>query len=211
MAKVFVTSTINLPVESVQTIIDIDDPRVNIPAKESMSIFAKKQDDERKFRSMNSIMIVNPDFVGSRDIPDDQIARQHDIVIINELRRRKIEKTNEMKFYKINLVFRNGNTSSMIVPSYVKIYSAHTGTFIPVEFIRSRNLLIDAAGNYVKTSDAEQVEDFKLTDYYSYKVIYEVDEKFVENGHAYPGICNFYLNNLLCNIPYNNFQIKDTE
>lgn len=209
MTKVFVTSTVNLPVESVHSIINIDDPRVNVPANEVQNLFAKYQSDESKFRSMNSIMLVDSDFVGSKEIPDNMIERQHDIVIINEVRRKKIEKTNEVKFFKVQVNFRNGNSDTMILPSYVKLFSAHTGNFIPVEFIRSRNLLLDSAGNYVKVYDTEQVEDFKMTDYYSYKVIYEVDEKFVENGRAVPGICNFYLNNLLCNIPFNNFQIKE--
>ena len=210
MAKVFVTSTINLPVESTQTIIDVDDPRVDVPAEEAFSTFSKRQDDERKFRSMNSIMVVEPEYTGQRDIPDEKIQRDHDIVIIKDIKKRRVEKTG-IKMFKLNVIFRNGNQKTMILPSYVKLYSSHTGNFIPVEFIRSRNLLMDYQGDYAKVADSVELENFPMTDYYSYKVIYEIDENYINNGHAIPGVCNFYLNGLLCNISFINLQMKDEE
>lgn len=65
----------------------------------------------------------------------------------------------------------------------------------------------------VKIADTEQV-DFKMTDFYNINVIYEVNDVDVEddvnnNRRHLNESCNFYLNGILSNVSYNNFQKKD--
>ena len=108
--------------------------------------------------------------------------------------------------FKLTVKYYNEKEKTIIVPSYVKFYSAHTCSFVSAEYIRSRHILLDAAGHYVKAMDSEEITDFKPTDFYSFKVLYEIDDKYIENGKVQPGVCNFYLNDILCNISYNSFQ-----
>ena len=61
--------------------------------------------------------------------------------------------------------------------------------------------------NLVKIEDAEVIEDFKMTNYYNIKVAYEKDE----NNETQKIWFNFYLNKILANVSYNNFQKKDKE
>ena len=213
MNKSFVTMLINLPVESVGSIIDIDNPKVNVSAQEALQTFQSRKEDEKHFRSMNSFMKVVDGFVfpeNSRDktVPDEFIVKNHDVVIINDIKKKMIMNSAEspLRMFRLTLKYYNEAQKTIIVPSYVKFYSAHTCTFISAEFIRSRHILLDSSGHYVKALDSEEVTDFKPTDFYSFKVLYEIDDKYIENGKIQPWICNFYLNDLLCNISYNSFQ-----
>ena len=79
--------------------------------------------------------------------------------------------------------------------------------YIPVEFLKSRDILLDVSGRMVKIEDAEVIEDFEMTNYYNIKVAYEKDE----NNETQKIWFNFYLNGILANVSYNNFQKKDKE
>lgn len=214
MSKSFVTMIINLPAESVKSIIDIDNPKVNISAQEALQTFQSRKDDERHFRSMNSFMKVSEDYVPEAtrnvSIPDEFIIKNHDVVVIYDIKKRPVSSglENPLRMFKLSVKFYDGTENTFIIPSYVKFYSAHTCSFISVEYVRSRHILLDGAGRYVKALDSEEVVDFKPTDFYSYKVLYEIDDKYIDNKKVLPGICNFYLNNLLCNISYNSFQAQ---
>ena len=76
-----------------------------------------------------------------------------------------------------------------------------------MEFLKSRDILLDVSGRMVKIEDAEVIEDFEMTNYYNIKVAYENDE----NNETQKIWFNFYLNGILANVSYNNFQKKDKE
>lgn len=215
MTKKSIATSINLPVESVKTIIDVDDRGVEIPISDALNIFVSQNDkdgDDVKIRTMNSIAYVPSEYVDQRSIPLDVIEVEHDDVNIVNIKKRQIEKTNDLKFFKVKLTFINDLTREFIVPSFVKFYSSRTGSFVPVEFLRSRHILTDYTGNIVKADDSELVEDFKMTDYYTIKVVYDLEEKNLDEAKekALPCTCNFYLNGVLANVAYNNFQIKES-
>lgn len=85
------------------------------------------------------------------------------------------------------------------------------GIFIPVEYVRNRDILLDYSGNIVKIDDTVLNEDFKMTDFYNINTVYEIEEYDLNDYMKVLSECNFYLNGVLTNIPYNNFQIQKKE
>lgn len=208
------TSSINLPVETVSTIIDVDNPNVEITIEDAIE---KLKKDATDISSQNTqITITNvSELQNPRSINLDNVILNHLPIQILKIERKRIERTNEIKFFKATVDFSNGNQKTFIVPSFVKFYSSRRGAFIPIEFIRNRDILLDYTGNIVKIADAEPV-DFEMTDFYNINVAYntiEINEKEdAENNikHLNENY-NFYLNGILANISYNNFQKKDAK
>lgn len=198
------TASINLPVECVETIIDVDDRRFEVPIQDVI----KKLQDVDYIKSYNTLVSIPNDMENKKYIEEQYITITNGSYFINKIDRRPVERTNELKFFKVDMEFSNGLTKSYVLPSFVKFYSSHKGTFIPVEFLKSRDILYDYSGRMVKIEDSEEVKDFTLTDYYNIKIAYERD---VENFEEKTIWFNFYLNGVLANVSYNNFQIKDKD
>lgn len=208
MNKKVVVTSINLPVQCIKSIININDSRVEMPIKEALNLFAGPKDknsDDFKIKSMNTIINVPFEYKNQRVIPFEAIDVKNDVFSIINIQKNHIIKTNDIKFFKIKFTFANENVKEFIVPSFVKFYSSRIGLFVPAEFIKSRHILLDYTGNMVKATDAELVENFVMTDYYSIKTAYELDDSDENNELS----CNFYLNGILANISYNNFKMKD--
>ena len=205
-AKKTINASVNLPVESIQTIIDVNDKRVEVNIDEVMKKMKGKSDES--IQSMNTTIVVEYDDLEKKKI--GRIIYEHDTFNIESIERKKIEKTNDIKFYNVRIELNTGIVKKFIVPSYVKFYSSQRGIFIPVEYVRNRDILLDYTGNIVKIDDTELNESFKMTDFYSINTKYEIDESpDLNESMKLLNECNFYLNGILTNISYNNFQKKE--
>ena len=200
--------TINLPVESVLTIIDCENKNVEIPINVALSKFSGKYSSS--IQSLNAIITVSYADKEKKIFEHDKTAIEYNEVEITNVTRKKIERTNELKFFNVKTEFSNGIRKEFIVPSYVKFYSSMRGFFVPVEYIRNRDILLDYKENIVKIEDAELVEDFTMTDFYNMNAVYNVDLNIDLNEYQKRlNDYNFYLNGILANISYNNFQKKE--
>jgi len=187
------TSSVNLPVGMIDTIINVDDRRMEVPIQEIADNMGEKKIEF--IRSLNTLVDLPEEFENQSYVEPDYIKIDHSYSYINNVEKRKIGETNQLKFYKLHLEFANGIVKDMILPSYVKFYSSHKGMFIPVEHLKSRDILVDYAFRMVKIEDAEEVPDYQLPEeYWNIKVAYDEDEGM-----------NFYLNGILANVSYNNF------
>lgn len=197
------TASINLPVESLNTIIDVENRMFEINVKDAM----KKLSDEKDsyIKTMNTLVTIPEEMENRKYVEPQYIEIEHGTYFINSIEEKEIERTNELRFFKIDFEYVNGIKKTYIFPSYVKFYSSHKGMFIPVEFLKSRDILMDISGNMVKIEDAEEVE-FEMTNYYNIKIAYERDEDNYDERKIW---FNFYLNGILANVSYNNFQKKD--
>jgi len=188
-----ITSSVNLPVGMIDIIINVDDRRMEVPIQEIADNMGEKKIEF--IRSLNTLVDLPEEFENQSYVESDYIKINHSYSYINNVEKRKIGETNQLKFYKLQLEFANGIVKEMIFPSYVKFYSSHKGMFIPVEHLKSRDILVDYAFRMVKIEDAEEVPDYQLPEeYWNIKVAYDEDEGM-----------NFYLNGILANVSYNNF------
>jgi hypothetical protein len=181
--------TVNLPVDSITHVINIDDPNVLVPIENVIDIF--KKDSNKVVRSMYTIPTV----------VDKKIDYMSDVYYITQVTKEEVKNTNSIKYFKIHVkYFPSEKEFDLILPSYVKLFSRTAKTFVPVEFARKSDILIDYTGNIVQILSNEPVEDYKPTEYYSIQL---------SNNNENP--ITFYLNGIFCNVYYNNFDIKDEE
>ena len=198
--------SINLPVETVLSIIDVNDKRVEVDMKEALKRFKGKSDET--MQSMNTVVTAQYKDLDLKLF--EKAYYDHCTFTIYNIDRKKIERTNELKFFNVRIEFSTGKVKTFTVPSYVKFYSSQRGIFIPVEYIKNRDILIDYTGNIAKIDDAALNESFKMTDFYNIATTYEVEESPELNEYSkILNECNFYLNGVLTNISYNNFQKKE--
>lgn len=119
--KKTVVTSVNLPIESVSTILDVDNPAVDVNIEEAM-----KKLKSGSLRSMNTTICVNnySEMQNPRTMDLNNIDIDHDIFQIVKIERKKIEKTNALKFFKASVEFANGVRREFVVPSFVKFYSS---------------------------------------------------------------------------------------
>lgn len=200
------TASINLPVECLNTIIDVDDRRFEVPIQDAIK---KMQDEDVSYiRSYNTLVTIPEEMENKKYVENEYISISNGCYFINKIERKHVEKTNELRFFKLYVEFADGRTNTYVFPSFVKFYSMHKGTFIPVEFLKSRDLLYDYSGRMIRIEDAEEVTDFELTDFYNIKIAYEKDVETYDDRKIW---FNFYINGILANVSYNNFQIKEKD
>ena len=199
------TASINLPVETLETIVDAENRMFEVNVKDAIEKLNTEGVDYIK--TINTLVSIPEEMENRKYVEPEYITITNGTYFINKIEEKQIEKTNELKFFKIDFEFYNGIKKSYIIPSFVKFYSSHKGQFIQVEFLKSRDILLDVSGRMVKIEDAEVIEDFEMTNYYNIKVAYEKDE----NNETQKIWFNFYLNGILANVSYNNFQKKDKE
>lgn len=180
--------TVNLPVESLTSIINIDDVRVLTPVEEMVESFTK--DSKQNIRSMFSIP----------DINEKIVKYTHEISYITDCTKNEIKKTNEIRYFKIRVKYFPSETEKdLILPSYVKLFSRTAKSYVPVEFIRKSDILTDYTGNIVQVLANEQDTEFKPTEFYSIKLS-------VANNN-YP--ITFYLDGIFANVFYNSFELDE--
>lgn len=188
-----VSSSVNLPIDTIRTIVNVDDRRVEIPIDEAAGVLGEKKAE--CIRSLNTLVDLPEEFMNQQYVEPEYIKINHTYSYINNIEKKKIGETNELKFYKLHVEFSSGLVKELIVPSYVKFYSSHKGMFIAVEHLKSRDILVDYSFNSIKIEDSEEVKDYQMPEeYWNIKVAYDEDEGM-----------NFYLDGILANVSYNNF------
>lgn len=188
-----VSSSVNLPIDAINSIVNVDDRRVEISIDEAANILGEKKAE--CIRSLNTLVDLPEEFMNQQFVEPEYIKINHTYSYINNIEKKKIGETNELKFYKLHVEFSTGIVKDLIVPSYVKFYSSHKGMFIAVEHLKSRDILVDYSFKMVKVEDAEEIKDYQMPEeYWNIKVAYDEDEGM-----------NFYLDGILANVSYNNF------
>lgn len=202
-----ITSSVNLPTSDLFTIVNVDDRRFEVPINEVIEDFNEKKVEFIK--TMNTTVIVDEVTEMSKYVKPEYIHMNHNISYINNIEKRIINEENKkylkenIKFYNISLEFYTGKVMNLTVPSYVKFYSMHKGVFLPVEQLKNRDILMEIGGRMVKVSDAELATDYEITnEYYNIKVTFDRQYDEDEGIKEYP---NLYLNGILANIAYMNF------
>ncbi len=186
-------STVNLPKQSVKTIVNIDNPKIEISIEEAIDIL--KSGKEKSIKTLFAEPNINSKFI-KNNIND----YNYGVAYINKIDTKEISTINpNIKYFNIQVKYANDNVLEFIVPGYVKFYSANTGTFVPVEFMKKSDLLLDYAHNIVHMMEKTELVDLNKDDfkqYYSIQVFNDKAEIFVP----------FYLNGILTYVYYNDYQ-----
>ena len=205
-----ITSSVNLPITNVYTVVNVDDRRFEVPINEVIEEFNEKKVEFIK--TINTTVFVtnkDEDEINPKYVKPEFIEMNHDISYINNIEKRIINEENmkflkeNIKFYNISLEYSDGRKSDLTVPSYVKFYSMHKGAFLPVEQLKNRDILMELGEKMIKVNDAELAKDYNLpNEYYNIKVTFERQYEESENIKEYPSL---YLNGILVNVAYMNF------
>lgn len=182
------TNTINLPVNTIKNIINIDDKNVLVPIENIIQSLAENSD--KPIRSMYTIFNI---------IDNNNIEFNHDISYITKCVKLPITNTNDIHYYELNVKFYNDKEVKLVIPGYVKLFSKTAKTFVPVEFIKKIDILIDYQGYNVHVLSNTPLEDFKCDEYYNIQLNSNNDD-----------FTSFYFDGILGYVYYNNFQ-KDSE
>ena len=150
--------TVNLPVGTIHSIVNIDDPRVNIPVEDA---FAFMQGDDKKIiRGMETTVEIKDK---KRDEQEFKVLDfKHEINIITKLRKLPILNPINVTYYKVLIRYFNEKEYETIIPSYVKFYSATTKQLVPIEYINKSDILYDWQGFNAQVRELEET-DFKPT------------------------------------------------
>ena len=203
-----ISAVINLPVQSILTVIDNENPQVDAKIEKTIE---KMKKDGNSIKSLNTRVFIDVEKSNAmgRTFDPRSVKLAHEDCIVTKIARKPIEKTNDIKFFNVHLEFSTGREIQFVLPSYVKFYSSKRNMFVPVEFVRNRDILLDYTGNIVKVDDTSLIENFKMSDFYNIHVLYNVIGNQQEDSMKILNEYNFYLNGVLTNISYNNFQKRE--
>lgn len=183
------THTVNLPVNSISTIINIDDPRVTVPIEEMCELF--KSDGEKTIRSMYS----------TPNVEEKIITYDHDVSYITKVSKKQINDTYDIKYFKLHIkYFPSEKEVDLILPGFVKLFSRTAKSYVPVEFARKSDILTSYTNDIVQILSNEPIEDYSPEEYYNIQLTSYKDN-----------LITFYLDGILCNVYYNNFNLKDQD
>lgn len=195
-------TTVNLPVQSVHTIIDIDDPRLEIPIEEAMNRFS-----EGKGSTTIRSLFSEPAIVASSFRKDKNVDYNYGISYINKITKKHTDVTNpDIKYFDVKVKYFNDRVFNFLVPGYVKFFSRTLNIFVPIENMKKSDVLIDYAHNIVQMLKKTElgVEGNppvpEISDYYSIRLSNEKAEILVP----------FYFNGILSHVYYNDFQKNPT-
>lgn len=182
--------TVNLPVGSIKSVINIDDPNVNISIEEAMELI---NSSDKPIRSMYSMpeTCENPKGVGKI------VKYTHDINYITKINKNKITSNNVINYHELVIRFNDNKEYTFIFPSYVKLFSRTTKTFVPVEYVKKSDMLIDWKNLTAQVLSNNPV-NFTPEEYYN--IIINAND----NNSS-----TFYINGLLSYVYYNNFKEKE--
>lgn len=187
-------SSINLPVDSVKTIVDVNNRDVIISVENAIKYLTKSKDKEKAFGLMTM-------YAAPVESVANNINYNYDIAYINKISINKITNFNkEIKYWNIKFKYYNDISIEFLVPGFVKFWSQNNRQFVPVEFMKKSDILIDYKGDMVQVVKKTELPEIDLTDtnYYGIQVSCANDNYMSQ----------FYLNNILTSISYNNY-IKD--
>ena len=181
--------TVNLPVETLTHIVNIDDTRVLVPTTDVKQFSMETSNDAKPIRSMYGIPVVN----------DKLVDFGTEISYLTQFVKSNIKETNAVRYFKLRIrFFPSEKEVDMIIPSYVKLYSRTAKSYVPVEFARKSDILVDYTGNITQILSNELIEDYNPTEYYSLKVSVNNPEHLI----------TFCFNGILANVCFNDFDIK---
>ena len=178
--------TVNLPVNTIESIINIDDKNVLVPIETVTDLL---NDKDKFVRSMHTIP----------DVVDKSVNFNHDILYITKCVKQPITKTNDIHYYELTVQLYNDKEVKIVFPGYVKLFSKTAKNFVPVEFIKKVDILVDYMGYNVRVLANTPLENFESSEYYSLQL-----------NSSNNDFTSFYFNGILCYVYYNNFQ-KEVE
>jgi hypothetical protein len=184
-------TTINLPVGTIQSIVNIDDPRVNIPIEDAFNFMQSTNDDKKLIRGMESTVELKSKTNNNQEF--NVLNFKHDINYIVKLRKLPILNPINVTYYKVKIRYFNEKEYDFVIPSYVKFYSATTKQLVPIEYINKSDILYDWQGFNAQVRELEET-DFKPTEYYNMIINSPNDISM-----------NFYFNGILGYVSYINF------
>lgn len=191
-------TTVNLPVQSVHTIVDIDDTRLEIPIEEAMNRFA-----ESKGSSVIRSLFSEPTLIASSFRKDQNIDYNYGVSYINKITKKQVENVKpDIKYFDVKVKYFNDKVFNFLVPGYVKFFSRTLNTFVPVENMKKSDVLVDYAHNIVQMlKKTEYGKDDnppapEISEFYSIRLSNEKAEILVP----------FYFNGILSHVYYNDFQ-----
>ena len=191
-------TTVNLPVQSVHTIVDIDDTRLEIPIEEAMNRFA-----ESKGSSVIRSLFSEPTLIASSFRKDQNIDYNYGVSYINKITKKQVENVKpDIKYFDVKVKYFNDKVFNFLVPGYVKFFSKTLNAFVPVENMKKSDVLVDYAHNIVQMlKKTEYRKDDnpaapEISEFYSIRLSNEKAEILVP----------FYFNGILSHVYYNDFQ-----
>lgn len=185
-------STINLPTASLKTILDVDNRNVIIPVEEAINFLNSNKEKEKDKATGIRTMFAAPEEYGNT------IEYNYDIAFINKINEYPITLFNtEVKYWNILFKYYNDISIEFLVPGFVKFWSQNNKTFVPVEFMKKSDLLIDYKGDMVQVVKKTELTDINLENDKYYNIIV--------NSSSQEYCSQFYLNGILTSISYNNY------
>lgn len=182
--------TVNLPVGTIHTIVNIDDPRVNIPIEDAYEQF-NKLDEKTKFRGMETTVEIKDKKRGDQEFK--VLDFKHDINYIEKFKRLPILNPINVTYYNTKIRYCNDAEYDVIIPSYVKFYSATTKQLVPIEYINKSDILYDYRGYNAQVREIAEI-DFKPTEFWNMIIKTPNDISM-----------NFYFDGILAYVSYINF------
>lgn len=198
--------TVNLPVQSVKFIVNVDDPKLEMPINEALDFFNNKNKDSRVIRSL----FAEPTLIATTFRKDKNVDYKYGVSYINKIVKKPIEGASDgIKYFNVKVKYFNDKIDNFIVPGYVKFFSRTLNAFVPVENMKKSDVLVDYQHNVVQMlkkfeygqEDTEPVPD--ITEFYSIKLSCEKAEMLIP----------FYYNGILSHVYFNDYQknISTTE
>lgn len=166
------TTVIDLPVNTINSTVNVDNPAVLDSIKTMAETFMKDSATRPVIRSIYSIP----------DTSDKLINIKTDLSFITAINRFNItKKPDNVKYFKIHVkFFPNEKEVDLIVPSFIKFFSKSARAYIPAEYIRKSDILIDYQGWNVQVFENEEITDYKLPgEYYHISINTNNDHYFV--------------------------------
>jgi hypothetical protein len=182
--------TVNLPVGSIKSIINIDDPNVNVSIEDAIELL---NSSDKAIRSMYSMPETCDNPRGFGKI----INYTHDINYITKISKKPITSSNVINYHELVVRFNDNKEYTFIFPSFVKLFSRTTKTFVPVEYVKKSDMLIDWQNLTAQVLSNNPV-NFNPEEYYN--IIINAND----NSSS-----TFYINGLLSYVYYNNFRDKE--
>lgn len=187
-------STINLPTKSIFNIVDVDNRKLVISIDDAIKELAELSKETDKPTGLRTLF-ATPECVSNTT------RFNYEYCFLNKITKNKITKINpEVKYWEITFKFYTDKAITFIVPGFVKFYSLNNRTFIPVEFMKKSDLLVDTHERMVQVVEKTEMtgeEALKLNEdeYYSFSI----------NSSSNNYISQFYFNDILAMISYNNY------